>query len=96
MPYCPFANIWLPDTEGETLEGEVIEVAEGQYGIYASIKNVEDGRAMQTPAHKVLQSRVELVSSGDFVKIIYWGKSRTQTGREVNSYRLLKKKDGDK
>jgi len=92
-----FADIWLPTERGDSISGEVQEVSEGNYGIYAMISDAGTGEMIQSPAHKILQSRIEMVSPGDFVRIVYLGKSRTKTGRDVNSYRLLKKKrDKDK
>lgn len=84
-------NIWLPTEKGDSLVGEAVEISEGQYGIYAIIK-MEDGETIQTPAHKILQSRIDKIEVGDFIRIVYEGVTKTQSGRKVNDYRLLKKK----
>lgn len=83
-------NIWLPKVEGETLIGEVVEVGEMQFGITAQVKK-PDGEIVQTPAHKILQSRIEKVTPGDHIKIVYLGMTKTQGGRDVNNYQLFKK-----
>lgn len=53
---------------------------------------MEDGETIQTPAHKILQSRIDKIEVGDFIRIVYEGVTKTQSGRKVNDYRLLKKK----
>ena len=62
-------EIWLPEVGGE-VEGKVIDKAEGDYGMQYTIQK-EDGTAIKTPSHKVLQNRLVAVSIGDSVKMVY-------------------------
>jgi len=84
-------NIWLPDEIGEELVGEIIEIDEGEYGIYAKIDTGE-GEEIQTPAHKILQSRIELCEVGDLVRIVYRGEVLSKTRRKTRDYALFIKK----
>ncbi len=84
-------NIWMPTEVGEVLTGEVIEIAEGQYGIYAIIKKKEDKTTVQTPAHKILQSRIAMVSLHNQIKILYTGIVKSQNMRDTRNYRVFTK-----
>ncbi len=83
-------NIWMPREVGEMLTGEVNEIADGQYGIYAAIQK-EDGSIVQTPAHKILQSRIAMVFQGDKIKIEYRGIVKSQNMRDTRNYRVFTK-----
>ena len=70
-------KIWLPETEGEVLEGDVILADEGDYGKYVEIQTSDD-TIKQTPAHKILQIQLDnpnkgVVCVGDYLKITYKG-----------------------
>jgi len=83
-------DIWIPEKRGDSLSGLVLDIQESSYGIEATLETV-DGEVIKTPAHKILQSRIEKIAVGDFVRIIYLGVTRTKGGRKVNDYRLLRK-----
>lgn len=87
-----FANIWMPQESGDTLRGTVKKISEGIYGIYAQIEELGSGENVQTPAHKILQTRIEKLNPGDFVKIVYKGETKTQGGRNVNDYQVFRRK----
>ena len=65
------AGIWLPQIEGDELQGEVNDIAEGLYGLQYTIKTGKED--LKTPSHKVLQARMQKVKVGDFVKIVFKG-----------------------
>jgi len=65
-------GLWLPETEGEELIGEVAEIIEGQYGIQLVIM-MADGEKITTPSHKALQSRLFKFKAGDKLKIVFKG-----------------------
>ena len=60
-------NYWEP-VEGETVEGKIEAIQEGEYGRQYIISNGK-GATITTPAHKVLQSRMSKAQVGDRVKI---------------------------
>ena len=86
-------EIWLPEREGEVLEGEIVEIREGEYGIYAMVKEKASGLLLRTPAHKLLQSKLSKLSKGDYIRIIYQGSIRTISGRRAENYKVLKRID---
>lgn len=61
-------NIWLPEKNGDVLEGDVKQKKEGQYGNQWLIDNGSE-KGLWTPSHKVLQNRMEKVALGDHVRI---------------------------
>jgi len=86
-------EIWNPSEEGEELEGYVTEKDEGLYGVYVVIKTADTDELIQTPAHKILQRKLEEIEEGDYVKIRYEGRIRTSRGRRAESYRVYRKKE---
>ncbi|MCX6654323.1 MAG: hypothetical protein NTY03_04280 [Candidatus Bathyarchaeota archaeon] len=64
-------GLWLPVTKGEVLEGVVIEVKEGLYGLQLSIENKEGVHT--TPSHKALVGRLKAFQVGDSIKVEYLG-----------------------
>lgn len=63
------SNIWLPEKEGDSIEGTIKEIKEGQYGVQATIFN--NDKSWTTPSHKVLQNRLRDCKVGDYVKITF-------------------------
>lgn len=63
-------GIWIPTRKGEQVEGEVIEVRQGLYGMQLIIQNAQ-GEKITTPSHKALQSRLVNFKVGDLIKIVY-------------------------
>jgi len=61
-------NIWLPDSYGQSLTGEIMEKRDGTYGPQWLIKT-EAGEEFWTPSHKVLQARLNNVQIGSTVKL---------------------------
>ena len=73
------ASIWLPEKEGDTLEGEVVSVnPEGLYGVQYTVKK-SDGEQMLTPSHKVLQNRMSKAKVGTKLKIEFMGEEVNKT-----------------
>jgi len=64
-------NFWSPEEVGDKLEGEVMEIKEGDYGTQYLI---DTGKAqMLTPSHKVLQNRMKKASVGTQCMIEFTG-----------------------
>lgn len=59
---------WKPENEGDSIEGNIVEILEGNYGPYMTIET-EDEIIKETPAHKDLQNRIRRLEEGDYVKI---------------------------
>lgn len=85
-------NVWLPEKEGDTLIGKVVEInPETLYGYALKVKT-DDEEVFQTPAHKYLQSRLVQLALNDRIKIVYTGTEIAKsTGRRMNTYTLHRK-----
>ena len=70
------AKVWLPEEEDDEIQGEVLGIQQGAYGMQLVLKT-KDGELL-TPSHKVLQNRLALVKVGDVVKIVYTGKEKSK------------------
>ncbi len=74
------SEFWMPKESGESLEGKVIQIFQGNYGNLYIIEK-DDGNRIVTPSHKLLQSRLQKVKEGDVVKVVYEGEEPpTQKG----------------
>jgi hypothetical protein len=62
------SNVWLPE-EKESIEGFIMSIVQGQYGLQATIKG--EKQEWTTPSHKVLQTRLSGCKVGDYVKITF-------------------------
>lgn len=65
-------GIWLPKEKGDVLQGKVVELRQGIYGIQLLVKD-EKENIQTTPSHKALQSRLGGIQVGDFVRIVLQG-----------------------
>lgn len=83
-------NIWVPTTIGETILAKILEIREGSYGTEATMKVKGQEDEVITPAHKLLQNKIEQLQEGDIVKIVYQGRHVAGTGRKVHDYRVLR------
>lgn len=61
--------IWFPEKIGDSIEGVIKEIKEGQYGIQATLVNGD--KIWTTPSHKVLQNRLSECKIGEYIKIVY-------------------------
>ena len=88
-------NIWNPASDGnkgDEIEGEVMDISEGVYGIQATIDDGISEQPWTTPAHKVLQSALAKLSVGDVVRITYTGHYTTPKGQKTKTYKVARKK----
>ena len=85
-----YSEIWRASKAGEVLEGGIVEIRDGTYGTEAIIEN-KTGARLQTPAHVILQRKIEQLAVGDWVKILYQGRRVTLSGRRVEDYRVMRK-----
>lgn len=83
-------EVWSPEEEGEAVEGVIIDKAEGQWGITCTIENKESGINIKTPAHTILQERLEKCNIGDRVRIEYKGSKDSKKGNPVQIYKVFK------
>lgn len=87
-------NIWNPaldGNEGDELEGEVVAIEEGIYGIEAKIKT-DIGDVLTTAAHRVLQTALVKLNVGDNVRITYTGAYTTKKGMTAKNYKVARRK----
>lgn len=63
------SEYWSPIKEGESIEGELIDIVVGNFGKQYVIKNQDTGKIIVTPSHKVLQNQMATVKVGEIVKI---------------------------
>ena len=66
------SGIWKPEQKDEKLEGEVIEIKQGPYGLQLTVETADGGK-VTTPSHKALQTRIGAVKAGDIVRIVFVG-----------------------
>lgn len=64
------SGLWLPSKPGDFLEGSIIALSQGLYGVQADVDAGNLG-ILRTPSHKVLQAKLKDCKIGDYVKIIY-------------------------
>lgn len=85
------SSIWLPSKAGESIEGAIIALSQGQYGVQASIENKSG--VLLTPSHKVLQARLADCKIDDVIKIIFEREDLpTVKGRQgTKIYKVLRK-----
>jgi len=69
----PQMNIWLPDKEGDQVEGSIIKIVEGQFGSQYILKQA-NGEEITMPSHKYLLPRLAMCKIGDTVRVRYDGK----------------------
>jgi len=86
-----FADYWHPEIKHDELKGVVMAIGESEFGIYCDIET-EDGLTFRTPAHKILQNRLQKLQEGDYVRIVYEGRIRTKSGRWAENYRVFRRK----
>lgn len=86
------SDLWLPENEGELLEGLVIDIVEGMYGTQLIIED-KYKKMIRTPSHKVLQLRLAVIKRGDQIRLVYEGEeAATKKGNNPTKlYRVYKK-----
>lgn len=62
------SDFWNPEKEGEMIEGEIIDIITGSFGLQYIIQ-LSDKTTIMTPSHKMLQSKLVKCNKGDYVKI---------------------------
>jgi hypothetical protein len=80
-------NIWLPETQGEMLQGKIVSHETGQYGAYLNIQK-SDGEVIMTPSHAILQSYIPELKDGTEVRITLIGYKKTKNG-VANDYKVF-------
>jgi hypothetical protein len=66
-------GLWNPATKGEQVEGEVVEIKQGQFGGIQIVLETAQHVKVTTPSHRALQSRLKGFQVGDFIKIVFTG-----------------------
>lgn len=88
------SNLWLPEKEGENIQGVITSITQQQYGLQVVIEDKEH-KQLTLPSHKVLQNRLKDCKVGDLIKVIYereeLPKVRGQNPTRI--YKVLKKVD---
>lgn len=85
-------NFWNPEKEGETIEGVIISMEEGQFGKEITIEQ-NDKKMITLPNHAVLQSRMKNCKIGDVVKIVFEKIElpKIKGHKPTNIYKVLRK-----
>jgi hypothetical protein len=63
----PEGEFWRPENPGDFIEGIILEIDEGDYGLQAKL-DTENGEKT-TPSHRNLQGYLEDLEPGDYVRI---------------------------
>lgn len=85
-------DLWTPDVEGDSVEGVIVNQENGEFGRQVIIE-CEPGKVIKTPAHKVLQQRLECFSVGDRIRIEYCGSKQSKKGNDMHIYKLFEWKE---
>ena len=72
-------SYWKPSSVGETLEGKILAIENGEYGKYLTIEQ-SSGNVMGTPSHRDLQQYIDLLKVGQSVLIEVSGTYKTKFG----------------
>ena len=81
-------GFWSPSQKNESLEGEIVELVQSQYGINYKIATKEG--EFITPSHKALQGKLRKAEVGTEVRITFLGeKPATMVGHKpTKDYRV--------
>lgn len=85
-------NYWSPDKEGEAVEGVIISIDKGQWGLKITLEQ-KDKKLIVLPNHAVLQSRLQNCKIGDLIKVVF-EKTELPTVKghnPTNIYKVLRK-----
>jgi hypothetical protein len=63
------SNMWIPENPSESIEGFIMAMGPGSYGLQATVKG--EKQEWVTPSHQVLQSRLAGCKVGDYIKITF-------------------------
>jgi len=76
---------------GESVEGVLVGVEEGQFGDQFVIKK-EDGKTIHLGSYKALNGKLTLADVGMAVKVTYKGDVKSDKGRFYKDFDIYKKK----
>ena len=68
---------WKPEAEGESVEGTLLKVREGQYGPLYDVETA-DGTVVTIPTSAVLQNRISQGDESKEVKIVFDGMQQSK------------------
>jgi hypothetical protein len=91
-------RIWNPavdPNEAKTVEGTVMKIVKGEYGLQLVIMTEPNKEAITTPSHKLLQSKLEQINIGDYVRIEHVGIIKLKSGRKPENYSVQRRKKSD-
>lgn len=77
---------WEPEP-GDELIGVIIEEEDSTYG-KTYIIEIEPGKQLKTPSHKMLQQKLDQTNIGDRVKIVAGESKPTTKGNPMNTYKV--------
>lgn len=80
-------NLWLPDEENQSIEGEVVRRTEGAFGEQVVLKTPND-EEFNIPNHAVLNTKLAGVEVGTWIKIVYLGETKSKKGVGYKDYRV--------
>jgi len=88
-------NLWLPDEEGEELEGWIYKIGVGQFGPLKVTLLTVDGEKIVLPERKNLIGKLLGLKEGMYVRIVYEGfkKWPWSKGRYAHGYRVFIKRN---
>ena len=86
------SDLWLPEKEGDLLEGVVVDIVEGTYGTQLVVET-DEKKLLRTPSHKLLQSKLSGVKRGDQVRLLFEGEElpKVKGNSPTKLYKVYKK-----
>jgi predicted RNA-binding Zn-ribbon protein involved in translation (DUF1610 family) len=82
--------VFRPTRKGESIEGEVLDKRQGQYGSVLDLKDSKN-KVWTVFSTKLMEQLISSVNVGDSVKIVYQGKIKLKNNREAHSWEVYKK-----
>ena len=87
-------STWIPEKEGDQVEGKVVNkrtnVGVNESNAY-DLEN--EGTQVMVWGSAVLDSRMEYIDVGDFVRITFKGKQKNSKGQDTKIFKVEKAKD---
>lgn len=74
-------NLWRPEKVDESVEGEVKNIGEGNFGRELSIE--KDDVKATLPSLTVLNTKLKGVKVGDYIRVTYLGEVRSKKGNSL-------------
>jgi hypothetical protein len=63
-------SYWSPTQKGQSIEGNIVEFLEDDYGKYRILLEKEDEDQITLPGHADLQQYIAMLEEGDYIRVV--------------------------